>query len=79
MKMEIVNTDDLKKEIEEEVKPSKKVESDVKDLAVKNTDEIISLNLDNLEEKRNMIKSIYAEILIKNFMAPFQDKLELFP
>ena len=58
MKMEIVNTDDLKKEIEEEVKPSKKVESDVKDLAVKNTDEIISLNLDNLEEKRNMIKSI---------------------
>ena len=58
MKMEIVNTDDLKKEIEEEVKPSKKVESDVKDLAVKNTDEIISLNLENLEEKRNMIKSI---------------------
>ena len=58
MKMEIVNTDDLKKEIEEEVKPSKKVESDVKDLAVKNTDEIISLDLENLEEKRNMIKSI---------------------
>ena len=58
MKMEIVNTDDLKKEIEEEVKPSKKVENDVKDLAVKNTDEIISLNLENLEEKRNMIKSI---------------------
>lgn len=58
MKMEIVNTDDLKKEIEEEVKPSKKVENDVKDLAVKNTDEIISLDLENLEEKRNMIKSI---------------------
>lgn len=58
MKMEIVNTDDLKKEIEEEVKPSKKVENDVKDLAVKNTDEIILLDLENLEEKRNMIKSI---------------------
>ena len=58
MKMEIVNTDDLKKEVEEEVKPSKKVENDIKDLAVKNTDEIISLDLENLEEKRNMIKSI---------------------
>lgn len=58
MKMEIVNTDDLKKEVEEDVKPSKKVESDIKDLAIKNTDEIISLDLENLEEKRNMIKSI---------------------
>lgn len=58
MKMEIVNTEDLKKEVEKEVKPADKDVKNIKDLAVKNTDEIISLDLENLEEKRNMIKSI---------------------
>lgn len=58
MKMEIVNTDDLKKEVEEEVAPSKNDEKNIKDLATQNTNEIISLDLENLEEKRNMIKSI---------------------
>ncbi len=58
MKMEIVNTDDLKKEVETEVAPSKNDEKNIKDLATQNTNEIISLDLENLEEKRNMIKSI---------------------
>lgn len=58
MKMEIVNTEDLKKEVEKEVKPADKDVKNIKDLAVKNTDEIISLDLENLEEKRNIIKSI---------------------
>ena len=58
MKMEIVNTEELKKEVEKEVKPADKDVKNIKDLAVKNTDEIISLDLENLEEKRNIIKSI---------------------
>ena len=58
MKMEIVNTDDLKKEVETEVAPNKNDEKNIKDLATQNTNEIISLDLENLEEKRNMIKSI---------------------
>lgn len=58
MKMEIVNTEDLKKEVETEVAPSQKDEKNIKDIATQNTNEIISLDLENLEEKRNMIKSI---------------------
>lgn len=58
MKMEIINTENLKKEIEKEVTPAEKDVKNIKDLATQNTEEIISLNLENLEEKRNMIKSI---------------------
>lgn len=58
MKMEIINTEDLKKEVESEVGPSQKDEKNIKDLASQNTNEILSLDLENLEEKRKMIKSI---------------------
>lgn len=58
MKMEIVNTENLKKEIETEVAPAEKEVKEIKKLAEENTNEIMTLDLENLEEKRKMIKSI---------------------
>ena len=58
MKMEIVDTENLKKEIEQEVKPAENIVNEINKLATENTNEIMELDLDNLEEKRKMIKSI---------------------
>jgi len=58
MKMEIVNTEELKKEIETEVKPVSKEIALVQKLAEENTSEIMALDLDKIEEKRKILKSI---------------------
>ncbi len=58
MKMEIIDTENLKKEIEMEVKPAEKKVDEINKLAEENTNEIMTLDLDNLEEKRKMLKSI---------------------
>jgi uncharacterized protein YaaN involved in tellurite resistance len=56
--MEIVNTEDLKKEIETEVKPNSNETALVKKQAEQNVIEIMELDIDKIEERRNMIKSI---------------------
>ncbi|MDR1563541.1 MAG: toxic anion resistance protein [Oscillospiraceae bacterium] len=58
MKMEIVNPEELKKEVEIEVKPVDGKLLEIKQLAEANTSEIMSLDLDALEEKRAVLKSI---------------------
>ena len=58
MKMEIVNPEELKKEVETEVKPQEKQVQEITKLAKDNTTEIMELDLENLTEKRKMIKSI---------------------
>lgn len=58
MKMEYVNTDDLKKEVEAEVTPAKKDVQEIEKLAKQNTDEIMALDLENLSVKRDIVKSI---------------------
>ena len=58
MKMEIVDTENLKKEIELEVKPKEEQVNQINKLAQENTNEIMNLNLENLEEKRNILKTI---------------------
>jgi uncharacterized protein YaaN involved in tellurite resistance len=58
MKMEIVNTDELKKEVETEVKPVSGEIVEIKKQAEANTQEIMALNLDELNEKRKVLKSI---------------------
>lgn len=58
MKMEIVNEEELKKEVETEVKPQEKQVKEISNLAKENTNEIMDLDLENLNEKRKMIKSI---------------------
>lgn len=58
MKMEIIDTENLKKEIETEVKPQEKQVQEITKLAKENTEEIMTLDLENFEEKRKMLKSI---------------------
>ena len=58
MKMEIVNTEELRKEVETEVKPVSTEIALVQKLAEENTSEIMALDLDKLEEKRKILKSI---------------------
>lgn len=58
MKMEIVDTENLKKEIETEVKPQEKQVQEINKLAKENTEEIMTLDIENFEEKRKMLKSI---------------------
>lgn len=58
MKMEIVNTEDLKKEVEAEVTPAEKEVTQINKLAEENTNEIMALDLENLNEKREIIKTI---------------------
>lgn len=58
MKMEIVDTENLKKEIETEVKPQDKQVQEINKLAKENTEEIMTLDIENFEEKRKMLKSI---------------------
>ena len=58
MKMEIVNTENLKKEVEKEVTPAEKEVQEIKKLAKENTNEIMALDMEDLSKKRNMVKSI---------------------
>lgn len=58
MKMEIVDTENLKKEIETEVKPQEKQVQEISKIAKENTEEIMTLDIENFEEKRKMLKSI---------------------
>jgi len=58
MKMEIVNTEDLKKEVEKEVKPVSTEIALVQKQAEQNANEIMALDLDKLEDKRNILKAI---------------------
>ena len=58
MKMEIVNEDNLRREVESIVKPEEKQKQEIRELAEQNTNEIMALDLENLVEKRNMLKSI---------------------
>ncbi|MBR3003429.1 MAG: toxic anion resistance protein [Clostridia bacterium] len=56
--MEVVNTENLKKEIEAEVKPVDKEVELINQQAQENTNEIMALDLENVAEKRQMLKSI---------------------
>lgn len=58
MKMEITNTEELKKEVEKEVSPKEKEVQEIKKLAEQNTKEIMTLDIDNLNQKRELLKSI---------------------
>jgi len=58
MKMEIVNAEELKKEIETEVKPVSTEIALVQKQAEQNANEIMALDLDKMEEKRSVLKAI---------------------
>ena len=58
MKMEIVNEEDLKKEVESEVKPDENAMQEILRLAEDNSNEIMTLDLDNIEEKHKLVKTI---------------------
>lgn len=58
MKMEVIDTENLKKEVEKEFKPVEEKVNEINKLAEENTNEIMALDLENLAEKRKMIKSI---------------------
>jgi hypothetical protein len=66
--MEIVNTDDLKKEVETEFKPENCEVVEVKKQAQQNAIEIVNLDLEKIDEKRRIIKSIdeFAMDTLKN-------------
>ncbi|MBR2786158.1 MAG: toxic anion resistance protein [Clostridia bacterium] len=56
--MEVIDTENLKKEVEKEFKPVEEKVNEINKLAEENTNEIMALDLENLAEKRKMIKSI---------------------
>jgi uncharacterized protein YaaN involved in tellurite resistance len=56
--MEIVNTEELKKEVETEVKPASAEIVEVKKQAMQNATEIMALDLERIDEKRKVLKSI---------------------
>ena len=58
MTMEIVNTEELKKEIETEVKPAGTEVTALQKQAEQNANEIMALDLEKIDEKRQIIKSI---------------------
>ncbi|MCL2867006.1 MAG: toxic anion resistance protein [Clostridia bacterium] len=66
--MEIVSTEDVRKEVETEVRPPVTDMSLVKEKARQNAHEIMALNLDAVEEKRKMLKSIddFAVEILQN-------------
>lgn len=68
MEMEIVSTEDVRKEVETEVQPPVTDMSLVKEKARQNAHEIMALNLDAVEEKRKMLKSIddFAVEILQN-------------
>ncbi|HCC06828.1 MAG TPA: toxic anion resistance protein [Clostridiales bacterium] len=56
--MEIVSTEDLKKEIENEVKPIDAEVAEIQKQAATNADEIMALDLSAMDEKRKLLKNI---------------------
>jgi uncharacterized protein YaaN involved in tellurite resistance len=58
MDFEIVNTEELKKEVETEVKPVSAEVALIQKQAEQNASEVLALDLDKIEEKRKIIKSI---------------------
>lgn len=58
MKMEIVNTENLKKEIETEIKPVDGEVVEIQKQAAANVSEIMALDLEKSDEKRKMLKTI---------------------
>ena len=58
MKMEIVSTEELKKEIEAETNPESKEITVIQKQAEENATEIMALDLEKLAEKRKILKSI---------------------
>jgi len=58
MNMEIVNEEELKKEVEIEVKPTESKIVEIQKQAEQNANEIMALDLEKLEEKRKILKSI---------------------
>ncbi len=60
MNMEIVNTDEVKKEVNALVAPAPAALTDIQKQALENTSQIMALNLDQIAEKRKIVKSIDA-------------------
>ena len=58
MNMEIVNTEELKKEVETEIKPVKAEVAVILRQAEQNANEIMALDLEKVDEKRKILKSI---------------------
>jgi len=58
MQMEIVNTEDLRKEVESEIKPVNTEVALIQQQAEQNASEILALDLDKTDEKRKILKSI---------------------
>ena len=58
MKMELVNTEELKKEVETEVKPVDSKVAELIKLSEENVNEIMTLDLNDIKKKRDMMKSI---------------------
>ncbi len=56
--MEVSDMNALKKEITEQVKPLPEEETGLREQAMTNANEIMNINLDSLEVKKNIIKSI---------------------
>ena len=56
--MEVTDTEVIKKEIEEQVKPLPEEVTKLKELANSNVTELMTLNLDSLEERKSILKSI---------------------
>ena len=53
MKMEIIDVDELKKEVEVEVMPTASQTTEIEKQAEENVKEIMALDINQLEEKRN--------------------------
>ena len=58
MKMEIVNTEELKREVEVEVEPAEKQIVLLQNQAELNVNEIMTLDISALQEKRNLLQTI---------------------
>ncbi len=56
--MEVTDTEKIKKDIVEQVKPAPKEVTELKKLAENNSAEIMSLDMDSLEKRRSVLKSI---------------------
>lgn len=58
MKMELANTDVLKKEVETQVKPADDQVVEIQRLAEQNVRQIMALDLEKIDEKRQILKTI---------------------
>jgi len=68
MEMEIVNTEELKKEVETEIKPVNAEVVEIQHQAEQNAIEILALDLEKIDEKRKILRSIddFAIDTLKN-------------